>query len=56
MLVSQGNWIEELKNYMEKYKFDCILDCLGGGPVTDALISNLVSAKSTYIFYGDMDP
>lgn len=55
VLVTSGDkWQEELKNYIQNQGFTTVYDALGGGPITDFIISNL-PPKGHYFLYGVLE-
>lgn len=50
VLVTKNGWEKEYKEYIDKYKFDCLFDALGGGATTETLISNLLPDARVYAY------
>ncbi len=42
VIVTKGEWEAEYREFIFKNKYDCLFDALGGGVVTEKLISNLL--------------
>jgi NADPH2:quinone reductase len=54
VIITQGDWVEEYKKNIETHGFNVVFDALGGGPVTDSIISNL-RPNSYYFGYGVLE-
>lgn len=50
IIVTTNGWEKEYKYFIEKYKFDCLFDALGGGPINEALIAGLMPNSRVYIY------
>lgn len=50
ILITTGDWEKELKELIEKEGFDCLYDALGGGPVTEAIITSLKSNSIAHVY------
>lgn len=54
MIITEGEWEKELKELITKEGFNVVYDALGGGPVTETIISSL-PPKGTYHVYGHLE-
>ncbi|CAM6001423.1 unnamed protein product [Sphagnum balticum] len=50
VIVTEGDWVEEYKEAIKSHGFNVLFDALGGGPVTEALITNLEKDSIAYIY------
>ena len=53
ILVTEGDWEQKYREYVEKSGFDCLFDALGGGKVTQILAEEL-PLKSGIFLYGSI--
>lgn len=54
MVTKGSNWEKDLKDHIDKSGFNCVFDALGGGPVTEAIITNLCP-KAQYYMIGTLE-
>ena len=52
--MTEGEWQEKYSDLVKEHGFDCIYDALGGGPVTNELISRMNSPGGRYFMYGGL--
>lgn len=50
VVITNGDWAPKFKEVVEKKGYDCLFDALGGGPVTDTIISNMPTTSSFQIY------
>ena len=53
VIITEGDWAEEYKAAIKTHGFNVLFDALGGGPVTELLITNL-EKNSQAIIYGHL--
>lgn len=49
-LVTSGEWAPKLKELIEKKGYDCLFDCLGGGPTLDTILQSLPPKTGVYVY------
>jgi NADPH2:quinone reductase len=49
--TSDANWLDQYKEAIKTHGFNMLFDAIGGGEITDKLISNLLPF-SIILFYG----
>lgn len=50
VIVTTGDWVPQYQELVKTHGFNCLFDALGGGPVTDALISGLNGSSKIFIY------
>lgn len=50
LVTSNSGWEKQYKDILEKYKFDCLFDALGGGDISEILISNLLPGSRVFAY------
>ncbi|CAM6005241.1 unnamed protein product [Sphagnum balticum] len=50
VIVTEGDWIDEYKEAIKSHGFNLLFDALGGGPVSEALITNIGNNSYVYIY------